>query len=64
MLFKLLAQDLCRIAQPKFELAISVHDWRNHVPDEVKEAWSRLSQEAKEVAYIAANTEADAEEWD
>jgi hypothetical protein len=49
---------------PEFENAGRVHDWRNHVPEEVKEQWDQLSVDAKRVAYLTAYNEAEREEWD
>lgn len=38
------------------------HDWRNHIPDAIRDMWPRLSQEARAVAFVMAVTQADAEE--
>lgn len=55
---------LDELDNPEFENAGRVHDWRNHVPEEVKEQWDQLSLDAKQVAYLAAYNEAENEEWD
>lgn len=41
-----------------------VHDWRNHLPEAVVEAWHELPIEAKLAAYIPAELSARSEEWD
>lgn len=55
---------LAELENPEFENAGRVHDWRNHVLDEVKEQWAQLSFDARKVAYLTACNEADNEEWD
>jgi len=52
------------LENPEFENAGRVHDWRNHVPEEVKEQWDQLSVDARKVAYLTAYHEAEEEEWD
>jgi len=41
-----------------------VHDWRNHVPDEVIRMWDELSIDAKMVVKLMADDLAQAEEWE
>ncbi len=41
-----------------------VHDWREYVPDGLKEAWASLSRETKEAVYYMAKEQADNEVWD
>jgi hypothetical protein len=41
-----------------------VPDWRNHVPEAVRERWADLCLEARLVAFIAAETAATREDWD
>jgi hypothetical protein len=55
---------LADLENPEFDNAGRVHDWRNHVPDEVKEQWGQQSTDAKKVAYLKAYNEAEREEWD
>jgi hypothetical protein len=40
------------------------HNWKNYVPDEVKESWQNLSVLGMLSVYIMANKQADAEDWD
>ena len=49
---------------PDFAESMRVHDWRNHVPSDIVDAWPRLSLDARAVAYIMAQAEADREEWE
>lgn len=52
------------LADPQFDRAVRVHDWRNHVPGDVVKNWPKLSTEARAVAFIFACNGADLEEWD
>ena len=40
-----------------------VHDWRNYVPDEIREVWEYLSIESRLVIAIIANHISEQEEW-
>lgn len=48
----------------EFAKAGKVHDWRNHVPDELVECWLELTDEARGVAVVFARAAADREEWE
>lgn len=41
-----------------------VHNWRNHVGDNVREIWETFTDEQKTAIAQDANTEASAEEWE
>lgn len=41
-----------------------VHDWRNHVPDEIVEVWGELPPIARAAVYFIAARSAGAENWD
>jgi len=41
-----------------------VHRWQNHVPKELRELWSVLSDETKLAVYILAESGAGEEEWE
>jgi len=41
-----------------------VHDWRNHVPDEVQMAWNTFTDAQKLLLYNWADELASAEEWE
>lgn len=52
------------VIDPKFSDVTRVHDWRNHVPKDIKEMWYGLSFETKVIVYRMASEMADQEEWD
>lgn len=52
------------LADPQFDAAGRVHDWRNHVPEIIRANWRSLCDQARVVAYVIAVQAADAEEWD
>jgi len=41
-----------------------VHNWRTHVPEEIKGVWADLSDEARYCVYLMAEAQAAAEEWE
>jgi hypothetical protein len=41
-----------------------IHDWQRYIPENVRGAWPTLSDEARGIAYLIAEQQADAEEWD
>jgi hypothetical protein len=49
---------------PRFDEAGRVHDWRNYVPDLLKNMWAGLPREAKIVAAWITADRARAEDWD
>ncbi len=49
---------------PEWEKADRVHDWRNHVPNHVKLAWSSFSKEVRQHMFAWARAEAARERWD
>jgi hypothetical protein len=61
---KLGEYEFPNLDKPEFENAGRVHDWRNHVPDDIKEVWGQLSYEAKFIAAYVADEAAGKEEWD
>jgi len=52
------------VRNPKWEHAGSVHDWRNYIPDAVRQQWDALSRSAACIAVVMAENEAGKEEWD
>lgn len=40
-----------------------VHEWKDYIPEGLRERWDSLSQETKEVAYYMAKEQADNEMW-
>lgn len=41
-----------------------VHNWRNHVPEDIRLAWATLGPEGRVIAFLCAYAAAEAEEWD
>ncbi len=54
----------CMVEDPKWSEARKCHDWRNHVPEVVKEVWADLPGMAWISVYVMACQAAHAEEWD
>jgi hypothetical protein len=52
------------LEDPRWEAAGRVHDWRNHVPEEVRAMWPTLGREGRLGVYYMAQAAASAEEWD
>ena len=52
------------LVSPKFAEARKTHDWRNHIPECLMEAWGKLSLESRFVAYCMAEEQANSEEWE
>lgn len=55
------AQDLL---YPKWGEAGKCHDWRNHVPEEVKAIWSTFTPAQLLALYAWADGLADSEVWE
>lgn len=52
------------LINPEFDKNERVHDWRNHVPSEIKELWPQLSMETRLAIAFMAEEIASNEEWD
>lgn len=51
--------DFNRVRVPQFkELYIDEKDWRNHIPDGLKDMWERLPVESRMLAIMFAEREA------
>lgn len=50
--------------EPDWKRADRVHDWRNYIPEPLRERWTGLSEETRFVAACMAQQQADGEEWD
>lgn len=48
----------------EWEKAGCVHDWRNYVPEVLREGWMFLSPTERAVAAMVARDVAQQEEWD
>jgi hypothetical protein len=55
--------ELEKILVPEWGKATKVHDWRNHVPDHIKNNWSVISLESKMIAYFMAEYASEQEHW-
>lgn len=49
---------------PQFAKAHRRHDWRNYVPDSIREMWKEMSVEARVMVYLTAKQQSDLENWD
>jgi hypothetical protein len=58
------AEDIIRGADPHWDDAGKVHDWRNHVPDGVKELWLTFTPQQRKALYQWADDLAGREEWE
>lgn len=57
-------EDVIAGDAPRWDGAGRVHDWRNHVPEEVKKLWPTFSEIQRKALYDWANDLASAEEWE
>ncbi|KOX53825.1 hypothetical protein ADL19_14700 [Streptomyces purpurogeneiscleroticus] len=51
-------------AYPRWSEAGKVHDWRNHVPDEIRSMWSTFTPSQINELVDWAQDLASKEEWD
>lgn len=51
-------------ADPQWELAERIHDWRNYVPEEVRNLWSTFTTVQQLALFDWADGQASNEEWD
>ena len=58
------SRDVLSTVSADFDNRNRTHDWRNHIPHDMRAIWSSLCDEARIVAYWIAKEAADAEEWD
>lgn len=49
---------------PEWDKATEVHDWRNHVPENVQSIWSTFKIEQRMALVEWAESLASREEWD
>lgn len=55
---------LAGLDDPEWSEAGKVHDWRNHVPEEVRELWETLDFAGRYCVALMAIKHADNENWD
>ena len=51
------------IENPNFKKTSKFHDWKNYVGD-FEYFWSELTLREKQIIYVLAKQQADAEYWD
>lgn len=56
--------DQPEIDYPQWQEAGRVHDWRNHIAEEVRDIWDDFTPEQRLVLANAAYELASNEEWD
>lgn len=61
-----MAQDFIKRAalNPEWDKAGEVHDWRNHVPENVQAMWGTFTIEQRMALVEWGESLASAEEWD
>ncbi len=52
------------LSRPEFGKAVKCHDWRNHVPGPIQDAWDAIAHDAKVCVHIMASERANDEEWE
>lgn len=57
-------KEIARLDDPQWDKRRKVHEWRNHVPEVLRENWKALTSETRVAVYLMAQKQADAEEWD
>lgn len=57
-------REIGYLDQPHFDKARKCHDWRNYIPDEVRDAWPQMTVESRVMVYILAEKQANAENWE
>ena len=57
-------EDVANGANPHFESAGRVHDWRNHVPEHVQKIWGTFTPEQRKALVEWADELASSEHWD
>lgn len=51
-------------SNPDWEEYDLVHNWRNHIPEEVKDIWHTFTNHQKQILAMCAAQSADNEDWD
>jgi hypothetical protein len=52
---------LAEIAAPQWERLAPCNDWKRYIPEQVRQAWSSLSDESRLAAFATADARASAE---
>lgn len=56
-------RDIGLTDNPQFDRARRCHDWRNYIPDQLREIWKDMTVESRVVAFIMAEQRANQENW-
>jgi len=56
--------SLVKFENVDFSKVGRVHDWRNYVPDKLKEDWKDLTERERKLVFIIAVEGASREDWD
>jgi hypothetical protein len=56
--------SLIDINNPDFQNASNIHDWRNYVPYDWRENWSKFTERERQIIAVMAQSQADKEDWD
>lgn len=51
-------------ADPDWNAGLRVHNWRNHVPSEIRALWLTFTLPQREALFHWMEDEASAEEWE
>lgn len=51
------------VLETDFSKRTKVHNWKNYVPDALREKWSSLSLQTRIAIYYVAHPLAEKEEW-
>jgi hypothetical protein len=57
-------RDIGLLDDPQFDKARGRHDWRNYIPDELRESWRELCFESRVAVFVATEKLANQENWD
>lgn len=52
------------LENPEWEQSGRVHDWRNYVPEYIRESWPDLCLDARACCFLIACAAANNEVWD
>ena len=56
--------DIENLQDDTFRHKTKVHDWRNHVPEEIEENWKMFDYRDRKLIAFITQSFADKEEWD
>jgi hypothetical protein len=56
--------DIARLDDPQWDKRRKFNDWRNYVPDGIRDNWKFMVGESRILVYITAQQAANRENWD